>query len=212
MPFTIAGREQWFDISYWLPWGDANSEGEGMFERLGVPRVLTPNHPVLGIGSTMMANKDLFFGDEVLLETDLPGERALKFVEILWNRVSPTPAFLDTNKVKKITRAYYGDKDVLGETPDKLGVALLDTLMGIKLRNFDYMEEFMWRNRELQDQANEIRQQQGRQLNQLLTRQSDRYTDEEVAEKMDEIMRTYDEKNGIIMDKYMRLFLEENDR
>lgn len=78
----------YMDISRFIPGGDLfdvapNAGG------IPLPAPITPSHPVLSIGVSMIGNKDLFTGKDLVDKNDTRGEAALKRSDWMWKQIAP---------------------------------------------------------------------------------------------------------------------------
>ncbi len=76
------------DVSRIVPGGDIfdvspNAGG------LPLPQPITPSHPLFTTAVAMLANKDLYFGKDLVDSNDTSGERLKKRSEWLWKQMSP---------------------------------------------------------------------------------------------------------------------------
>lgn len=80
------------DVSRFIPGGDlfdinANAGG------VPLPQPLTPGHPILGIAMSMIGNRDLFTGKDVVDKNDTSEEAAEKRLAWMWKAVTPAIVF-----------------------------------------------------------------------------------------------------------------------
>jgi hypothetical protein len=208
MPFqTKDGKDKYWDISYMLPWGDATREGEGA---LGfVPDFLTPSNPVFTTMSQLMHNQDIFTGKKIILDTDNGGERALKILFKLWSEASP--AVIAPNRFKKMVGAVYGDKSRFSGEKYSVADATIDWLFGIKFRNMDYMEQSMYRQKDLNQKGQEIRQTYQKKIEDLMFYQAGRHDSDAREKKRAALMIEMNEKMEELKEEYYYRFMKEND-
>ena len=207
MPFrNKAGDDKYMDLSFILPWGAFTEMSEGPMS--WVPQFLQPNTPLLTIPAALLTNVDVFSGQPITLDTDTNGEKIWKvFAQIAGEAA---PGQIDPRKMSKIVGAFYGDKNIMGNPKYSVADAVLDWALGIKLRNMDYMEQSMWRSKDLQKKANELKTVYKKRYNDILNRQSDRF--EGVQDKaLENVMLDFNEKMEGIVEEYNRVFMVEND-
>jgi hypothetical protein len=204
MPFRINDRDQYLDLSYILPWGDMNSEGEGALS--WAPSWSLPNFPVFTSFASMMYNQELFTGQPIVLDTDTGYEKLKKVGEHLYNQLAP--AAISTHKANKLVKAFRGDFDTMRDQPEEPLLAVMDVALGIKLRNVDYLEETMWRSKDLQEKQNTLRNDTASKYR-ALTRKN--LSQEEFSEQMQEITETALRKQNNIVDEMKSRFMKEND-
>ena len=88
--------------------------------------------------------------------------------------------------------------------------AVLDWALGVKLRNMNYMEQSMWKHKELQGRAREIKQIYKKRYNDIINKQSGRF--EGVQDKaINNIMTDFNNKIEGVVEEYNRAFMVEND-
>jgi len=80
------------DMSRMIPGGDLldvrpNSGG------IPWPQPLTPNHPLLSVFTAMFANKDTFYGKDIVSRTDTAEEAARKRMDWMWKQMTPAIAY-----------------------------------------------------------------------------------------------------------------------
>jgi hypothetical protein len=146
----VTGLPMFLDTSRIIPGGDifdvnANAGGTPW------PQSLTPSHPLFTASMAMFANKDSFFGKEIVDKNDTSEEAAMKRGAWLWRQFSPAIAYGNyhterlANAIAQATGEPvrwipWSDSDATGIGRDKLPVqptlAALQTV-GIKARPID---------------------------------------------------------------------------
>jgi hypothetical protein len=200
---TSDGRDKYLDLSFWLPWGGATDMSEGMLAWL--PSFLAPTNPVLTTAGSLLTNHDIFTGQQIVMDTDSAGEWALKLFEKAYNEVAP--AVFSFQKFDKIMGAVYGHETIRGDPKYSVWDAMFDWAVGVKFRNVDYMEQSMWRQLDLQSNADELRKIYTRKFRDAGTRKRN----DPRQPTQQELQRELSDKLENLYDKFNQRFSKEND-
>jgi hypothetical protein len=208
MPFqTKDGRDKYLDLSFWLPWGGATDMADGA---LGwVPSYLAPSSPLFTVPASLLTNSDIFTGQPIILDTDSDGRKAVKIGLKLYNEIAPT--ILSTQKWSKMIGAVYGTKNVLGQPKYSVIDAMLDLSVGIKFRNVDYMEQSMWRQKDLQKKMQEIRKDIGSRMNKYLIRDNNLPWNQNEVDTKEDLMEEYMDRISDVYEEFQYRFQKENE-
>jgi len=162
MPFNFEdGAAAYMDVSRRLPLGDlydvTNQSGG-----LALPAPLMPNNPAFTLAVGILANKDMFTGDEIVPEydQDFPADKYSALGGYLGRQLMPNnpliPGSYSWNKIMNGIAGSTGEEfagytglDYRGRT-QTLPRAVLDTVLGIKLRSVDVDTE---RQKRMSNQA-----------------------------------------------------------
>lgn len=162
MPFNMdSGAAAYMDISRRIPLGDLfdmNNQAGG----LALPAPLMPNNPLFTLAVGVLANKDMFTGDEIVPEYDqdfaLDKHQALAayFARQMMPNNPAIPGSYSWNKVMNGLAGSldteigpYTGEDYRGRT-QSFPRAVLDTMLGIKIREVDVDTE---RQKRISNQA-----------------------------------------------------------
>lgn len=134
MPWNDAhGSPVYLDIRRWIPVGDVVDVSAG---HAAVPLLpaMYPGGPLVVFGE-LVANKSMFTGKPIVLETDTAGERARKVVDYLWKAFSPNLVGVPG------TYATQGVADSITGRTDKFGREMstaqaLASSVGVKLGSY----------------------------------------------------------------------------
>jgi hypothetical protein len=199
---TSNGRDKYLDLSFFLPWGGATDMSEGALN--WVPSYLAPSNPLVTVPGKLLANKEFFFNNPITMDTDKGGTQFWKIAELLWNEAAP--AALDFKKWDKNMGAVFGHKTLRGDPKYSTWDAMADYMFGIKFRNIDYMEQSMWRQKDLQMKGKEIQKETARQIKQAHSASGDPR-----RKSMQKIQRDAMEKMDILRDEYHERWAKENE-
>jgi hypothetical protein len=146
------------DLTYILPWGDVGEQ----WGQSDIPlRPLMPSHPAFTVASDIMQNRESFSGRELLPEWMGPAEKASNLGKYLWRQAAPS--LLGSWSSDKLMAAFSGELDRMGR-PRAKWEAVLDTMLGLKIRSIKYSEEAAKRLREHSRQLNDMRYRHLREL------------------------------------------------
>jgi hypothetical protein len=139
------------DMSRMMPGGDlfdVNPNAGG----IPLPQPITPNHPFFTLATGLLANKDLFRGNDLTDKNDTSEEKAAKRADWLWKQLSPAIAVnnyhwqrwmnaiaqANGGEVKYVPDMLGGDSTGMGRDglPVQPKLSALQTV-GIKLRPID---------------------------------------------------------------------------
>jgi hypothetical protein len=114
------GNPVFLDVSRFIPGGDLfdiNSNAGG----IPMLQPITPSNPLLSIYSTMIANKDPFFGKELVKDTDTGWEATKKRADYMWKLATPAIAAgnVHWDRATNAVASVYGDE--IPYLPDALG-------------------------------------------------------------------------------------------
>lgn len=134
MPWNDAhGSPVYLDIRRWIPVGDVVDVSAG---HAAVPLLpaMYPGGPLVVFGE-LVANKSMFTGKPIVLETDTAGEKARKVVDYLWKAFSPNLVGVPG------TYATQGVADSITGRTDKFGREMstaqaLASSVGVKLGSY----------------------------------------------------------------------------
>jgi hypothetical protein len=207
LPFQSPdGKDKYLDLSFILPWGAMNEMGEGPLS--WVPQALLPNTPLLTVPAALLTNTDVFTLRPITLDTDTNGTKIWK----VFARVAKeaAPGVVDPSKMSKILGAFYGDENFQGQQNYSVADAMLDWALGIKVRNMDYMEQSMWRQKELQQKATEIKNEYKKQYTKIMVTQENRFSGNR-EKALDNILREFNDKMEDIIEEQNYRYMQEND-
>jgi hypothetical protein len=207
MPFQSPdGKDKYLDLSFILPWGALNEMGEGPLS--WVPQALLPNTPLLTVPAALLTNTDVFTLRPISLDTDSAGTKIWKVFSKVAKEAAP--GVIDPSKMSKILGAFYGDKNFQGQKNYSVADATLDWALGIKLRNMDYMEQSMWRQKDLQKKIVEIKSEYKKQYIKIMVTQEERFSG--VRQKaIENIQREFNDKMEDVIEEQNYRFMREND-
>jgi hypothetical protein len=196
---TAEGKSKWLDLSYMLPWGEL-TETRGDTSMWF--RALMPNNPVLNTFYDFVANENVFLEKELVMDHETGGEIYSKF---FWHAAEQAaPGLLSPRKIKKMVDAVQGNKDWRGEEYS-IAEATLDTLLGIKIRNQDWMTDESFRRSELQEELQSLNNDFIKKHDNIFITHETSWSSEKKAEKMDDLYRWYNEKQDSISDRQYTL-------
>lgn len=208
LPFQSPdGKDKYLDLSFVLPWGALSELGEGPLS--WVPQGLLPNTPLLTVPAALLTNTDVFTGQPVTLKTDSAGTKIWKIFSKLGKEASP--GIIDPNKMSKILGAFYGDENFQGQQNYSVADAVLDYFLGVKIRNMDYMEQSMWRQKDMHKKINEIKAEYKKQYTKISITQENRFSAKK-QKALDNIMRNFNDKMENVIDEYHHRAMKENDK
>lgn len=142
------GEALFLDMSRRLPLGDVfdvTNQAGG----LALPAPLMPNNPVFGISVGIIANKDLFTGDEIVpdYDQDFPLAKNTALAEYFVRQIMPNnPLLPGSYSWNKVMNGIAGslDEEFMGYSgqdyrgrQQSLPRALADTIAGVKIREVD---------------------------------------------------------------------------
>jgi hypothetical protein len=147
MPFQDKwGNDLYFDTAYILPYGNiAEAWGQS-----GIPlRDLLPSTPAFTMAATLFSNTDAFTGKTVSnKDVDSTTEFIGKHLKQAWRTLVPSlaPGGYSYNKLMTGFKNLFAEKPITdwADRPVEFQYAILDTLLGIKLRpaNYEKLKQF----------------------------------------------------------------------
>ena len=174
------GRSKYLDLTYLLPWGDVGEQwGQSDFTF----RPLMPSHPLFTVASDLYHNREGFSGMELMPDWMDPWEKAKALGGYLWRQAMPS--LFGSYSSDKLVSAFSGGLDRQGR-PRSKWEALLDTMLGLKVRSIDYNEEAVKRMREHQRQLQDMRSAYSREL---LEMERNGVAPEKIQERLEEYQR-----------------------
>jgi hypothetical protein len=173
-PFDLTTRQEFtpdpdkyatVDIRGWIPFLDMfrdSGGGEGM-----LPNVLAPGHPALNIAYGMATGRDIYFNKTLYRKYESGDEKLRKSAAYIWRTLAPGLAPGGYNW-ERIASAY-GERN---EWDYKDGyrmsamLAIMDTMVGVKVREWSYSKQSEKFRYAWQQQRLEIKKEMKRLLNQ----------------------------------------------
>lgn len=149
MPWNDAhGSPVFLDIRRWIPVGDVLDLGQG-HAALPLPPALLPGGPLAVLGE-ILANRSMFTGKPITLETDTATEQAGKIADHLWKAATPNVLGMPgTYATQGVADALRGRTDAFGR---ELSVPqALASSVGVKLGS--YPVDVLRRNRQSEARA-----------------------------------------------------------
>ena len=127
------GAPVFLDIRRFIPLGDVFDVGQG-HSALPIPPSLMPGGPV-ALAGEIIANKSMFTGKPITLETDTPKEQAAKITDYLFKSFAPNLLGVPgTYATTAVEQAYAGRTDSFGR---ELSVAqAIAGSLGVKLGSY----------------------------------------------------------------------------
>ena len=112
----------------------------------------------------------------------------------------------------KTIGAFYGDKTPLVRNEGyTVPEAIADWFLGIKIRNINYAEQSMWRHKDLQKRATEVKGEYIKKWNKINGTQAGRHSEENQRKLNDSILMDFNTKMEDIVEEYHYRFMKDND-
>jgi hypothetical protein len=207
LPFqSSSGKDKYLDLSFILPWGAMTEMGDGPLS--WVPQFLLPNTPLLTVPAALLTDVDVFSKQKISLDTDKDGTKIWKVFSRLAKEAAP--GVLSPDKMSKMLGAFYGDKNLQGQENYSVADAVLDWAVGIKIRNMNYMEQSMWRHKDLQKKATEIKAEYKKEYTKINVTRENRFSGVK-REAMDNIMKNFNDKMETLIEEHHYRRMKESD-
>lgn len=199
IPVDDKGTVKYFDLSFIMPWGAATE----MAGDIGfLPQVFAPSNPVFTTVYDILGNENNFLQKPLTFQHDTKWEVAKKLT--LHALQAAQPGITDAI-FKTANKLYFRPKKGIGgkEQNSYLQV-LLDTVVGLKFRDADYVTNLMNSNRKITAKKREIATDFFQQMSDVMFKR--RLSPDQAAQKQNEILRNVNDDLQKLKDETLYLY------